>query len=67
VVLAFMAYVLYQTATTDASPVLAALIILGLGAAWYLLFIRNARGERWTLPDPQDDGLAERVPTAEFP
>ena len=67
VVLAFMAYVLYQAATTDASPVLAALIILGLGAAWYLLFIRNARGERWTLPDPQDDGLAERVPTAEFP
>lgn len=55
VVLAVMAYVLYQTVTTDAGPVLVAVVTLLVGAGWYLLFIRNARGERWTLPDPQDE------------
>jgi amino acid transporter len=55
VVLGIMAYVLYQNITTDITPLVVSLVTLMIGVAWYFLFVHPRRGERWTLPDPQDD------------
>lgn len=53
--LVFMGYVLYQSLTTDTGPVVVAVVFIAVGLAWYLGFIKNARGSRWELPDPQDE------------
>ncbi|WP_062200966.1 APC family permease [Demequina salsinemoris] len=55
VVLAIMAYVTYQIIASDPTPLLVSVVAIVLGVLWYALFIHPQRGERWTLPDPQDD------------
>jgi len=54
VVIASMIYVAIESWKADSTPVIIAIAVLAIGALWYYGFIRNARGERWTLPDPQD-------------
>jgi L-asparagine transporter-like permease len=55
IVILIMAYVVYQYITTGIAPLLVSAVTLLVGVAWYYLFIHPRRGERWTLPDPQDD------------
>jgi len=55
VVLLISAYVIYQNITTAIAPLVVSLVTLLVGVAWYYLFIHPRRGERWTLPDPQDE------------
>jgi amino acid transporter len=55
IVLLIMVYVVYQYLTTGIAPLVVSAVTLLVGVAWYYLFIHPRRGERWTLPDPQDD------------
>ena len=55
VVLLISAYVIYQNITTAIAPLVVSVVTLLVGVGWYYLFIHPRRGERWTLPDPQDE------------
>jgi amino acid transporter len=57
VVIALMAYVTYQLATTALSQLIVAIAALALGVVYYFGFIHPRRSERWLLADPisEDD------------
>lgn len=50
--LAFMAYIVYQTGKDAPKQLLVAVATLFIGAVYYYIFIHPRRGDRWTLPDP---------------
>jgi hypothetical protein len=52
VVIALMAYVTYQLATTALSQLIVAIAALALGVVYYFGFIHPRRSERWLLADP---------------
>jgi amino acid transporter len=54
-VLAIMAYVIYQSLVSDWVPMAISLGILAIGYAYYALYLRPRRADRWTLPDPVRD------------
>ncbi|WP_228373620.1 APC family permease [Demequina soli] len=64
IVLAIMAYVTYQTIEADATSLLISVAAIVLGGLWYVGFIHPRRGDRWTLPDPQDDEAEDDAPVA---
>ncbi|WP_228372724.1 APC family permease [Demequina maris] len=64
IVLGIMAYVTYQTVVSDITPLFVSIGAILLGVIWYVAFIHPRRGERWTLPDPQDDEWADDAPDA---
>jgi amino acid transporter len=52
VVIALMAYVTYQLATTALSQLIVAMAALVIGVVYYFGFIHPRRNERWLLADP---------------
>lgn len=54
-VLAIMAYVIYQSLATDWVPMAVSLGILAAGYLYYFVYIHPRRAGRWTLPDPVRD------------
>lgn len=54
-VLAIMAYVIYQSLATDWVPMAVSLGILAAGYLYYFAYIHPRREDRWTLPDPVRD------------
>lgn len=52
IVIAMMAYVTYQLATTALSQLLVAAVTLLIGVVYYYVFLHPRRDERWLLADP---------------
>lgn len=51
-VLAIMAYVIYQSLVADWVPMAVSLSLLALGYLYYFAYLHPRRANRWTLPDP---------------
>lgn len=56
IVIAMMAYVTYQLATTALTQLLVSVATLLVGFVYYYAFIHPRRGERWQLPEPIIEG-----------
>jgi len=54
-VLAIMAYVIYESLAADWVPMAVSLGLLAAGYLYYFAYLHPRRADRWTLPDPVHD------------